>query len=95
MGKFLIDCNKGILIHIFFNSCKKSCSWGGSGCWKDNLLTKGGIWIWLSLESNGSSIIEMPIFLGLSFSISWITSGESLEIIFPDLKWISCTKEIE
>ena len=83
------------MIHTFFNSSKNSCSEGSLGCWKDNLLGKGGIGIWLSWEWDGSSTIEMQVFLGLFFSISSITSGESLERIFPNLKWISCKKEIE
>ena len=82
------------MIHIFFNSSKKSCSEGGSGCSRDKLSWKGGTWIWLFWESDGSSIIEMLVFSGLSFLISSIISGESLERIFHDLKWISYTKEI-
>ena len=73
----------------------KSCSAGSSGCSKDNLSRKGEICIWLSWKSDGSSIIEMSVFLGLPFSISSIISGESLERIFHNLKWISCTEEIE
>ena len=95
MGILCIACNKVILIHIFFNSSKKSCSEGNSGCSTDNLSEKGGIWIWLSWESDGSSTIEMSIFLGLYVSISSITSGESLEIIFPNIKWISYIEEIK
>ena len=82
-------------MHTFFNSSKKSCSEGDSGCWKDNLFGKGGIEFWLSWRSDGSPTIEMSVLLGLYLSISSITSGESLEKIFPDLKWISCTKEID
>ena len=82
-------------MHTFFNSSKKSCSEGDLGWWKDNLSRKGGFEHWLSWRSDGSSTIEMPVFLGLSLSISSITSGVSLERIFPDLKWISCTGEIE
>ena len=69
-------------MHTFFNSSKKSCSEGDSGCWKDNLSGKGGIKSWLSWESDGSSTIEMSVFLGISLSISSITSGVSLERTF-------------
>ena len=68
---------------------------GDSGCWKDNLSEKGGIESWLSWESDGSSTIEMSVFLGISLSISSITSGVSLERTFPNLKCISLTKDIE
>ena len=80
---------------MFFNSSKKSCLEGSSGCSKDNILGKGGIWIWLSWESYGSSKIEMLVFLGLSFYISLITSVEYLKRIFPDIKIILCIEENE
>ena len=65
------------LMHTFFNSSKKSCSEGDSGCWKDNLSGKGWIEYWLSWESDGSSIIEMSVFLGISLCISSMISGVS------------------
>ena len=64
-------------------------------CWKDNLSGKGGIESWLSWRLDGSSIIEMSDFLGISLSISSITRGISLEKKFPDLKCISFTEDIE
>ena len=91
----MIAYNKGILMHTFFNSSKKSCSEGDSSCWKDNLSRKGGIESWLSWRTYGSSTIEMPVFLGLSLSISSITSRVSLERTFPDLKCILFTEDIE